>query len=197
MKIGFLKLWSIAVASIVLIANARAQEAPVIEVHPLNQSASAGELVLFTVFAAGTPPLTYQWSKNGLPIEGATSSNLVLQNVTEADAGDYHVVVSNEIGSVTSDIATLTIIPVSTGAPVITTQPASQTANPGDLVFFNVLATGDAPLLYQWSKDGFDIEGATSSNLPTQKIPPTMASSNAASRLPRTRSPARAPYSPP
>ena len=39
-------------------------------------------------------------------------------------------------------------------APAITTPPAAQTVNAGDTVQFHVVATGTAPLTYQWRKDG-------------------------------------------
>jgi DNA/RNA endonuclease G (NUC1) len=53
----------------------------------------------------------------------------------------------------------------STGAPTITTQPASQTAVAGSTVTFSVSATGTAPLSYQWSKDDTEIAGATNATL--------------------------------
>jgi hypothetical protein len=54
------------------------------------------------------------------------------------------------------------------GPPVITTQPRTQTALADSVVSFTVEATGDAPLYYQWQKDGADIEGATA---PTLTVP--------------------------
>jgi len=47
----------------------------------------------------------------------------------------------------------------------ILSQPASQTVLAGKTISFSVVATGVEPLGYQWSKDGSDIEGATSSAL--------------------------------
>lgn len=50
-------------------------------------------------------------------------------------------------------------------APEIGTQPANQTAQPGNTVVFSVTASGEAPLTYQWYKDGVAITGATGSTL--------------------------------
>ncbi|MBI2512564.1 MAG: immunoglobulin domain-containing protein [Opitutae bacterium] len=57
-----------------------------------------------------------------------------------------------------------------TGMPIISVQPASQTAALGGAVTFSVTATGDAPLGYQWSKDDVEISGATSSSLTVDPI---------------------------
>jgi uncharacterized protein (TIGR02145 family) len=48
-------------------------------------------------------------------------------------------------------------------APIITTQPVSQTVASGESVAFSVLATGTAPLTYQWYKDGIAVSGEVSS----------------------------------
>ncbi|MEA5024114.1 hypothetical protein SDC9_09219 [bioreactor metagenome] len=50
-------------------------------------------------------------------------------------------------------------------APTISAQPSHQTVTAGQTATFTVAATGDAPLSYQWKKDGIDITGATSSTL--------------------------------
>jgi pectate lyase len=89
--------------------------------------------------------------------------------VQSANAGSYTVVVTNVAGSVTSAAATLTVnaAPV---PPSITTQPASQTVNAGSSVTFSVVATGTAPLSYQWKFNGGNITGATSSSLTLNNV---------------------------
>ncbi len=52
-------------------------------------------------------------------------------------------------------------------APYITTQPANQTVTAGQTASFSVVASGTAPLNYQWQKNGADITGATSSSYMT------------------------------
>lgn len=67
-------------------------------------------MATFSVVAAGTPPLSYQWQKNGADISGATSSNYTTPVTTTADSGEmFRVSVSNSAGNVTSMSATLTV----------------------------------------------------------------------------------------
>lgn len=61
--------------------------------------------------ATGTPPLSYQWRKNGQPLAGQTAATLSLNNVQSGDAGTYTVVVSNSAGQLTSNPATLSVTP--------------------------------------------------------------------------------------
>jgi pectate lyase/pectin methylesterase-like acyl-CoA thioesterase len=137
------------------------QVPPAITTQPLSQTVTAGSSVTFNVAATGTPPLGYQWKKDGTDIAGASAASLSLANVQAADAGAYAVSVSNAVGSVLSNPATLTVTPAP-AAPVITTQPASRTATVGDNVSFSVAATGFPAPAYQWKKNGADLAGATS-----------------------------------
>ncbi|MCX8518313.1 MAG: immunoglobulin domain-containing protein [Rhodoferax sp.] len=52
-------------------------------------------------------------------------------------------------------------------APGITSQPVGQSVVAGKTATFSVLATGSAPLAYQWKKNGADISGATNSTYTT------------------------------
>src|SRR5438094_759207 len=84
--------------------------APYISTQPANQTVSVGQTATFSVGAAGTPPLTYQWQKNGADIPGATSSSYTTPATTSADSGAmFRVVITNSAGSVTSNSATLTV----------------------------------------------------------------------------------------
>ena len=82
---------------------------PVILTQPQNVVAIIGASATFTVAVSPTPTLTYQWLKDGLPITGANSATLTINEVQGADVGSYSVVVSNAAGIVTSDAATLSI----------------------------------------------------------------------------------------
>ena len=137
--------------------------APAITTQPASQTVIAGYTASFTVAATGTSPMTYQWSKNGAAISGATSSAYTTPAETTADNNaQFAVAVSNSAGSATSNAAVLTVTnPVV--APAITTQPANQSVIAGKTATFTVAATGTAPLTFQWSKNGAAISGATSS----------------------------------
>ena len=59
-----------------------ASQAPSITTHPASQTVPAGGTATFTVAASGTPPLAYQWQRNGVDIPGATSASYSLSSVT-------------------------------------------------------------------------------------------------------------------
>ena len=83
-----------------------------ITTQPTNIATPVGRAATFTVTAAGTAPLTYQWSKNGVAIEGATSASYSTPTVALTDDGTtYQVTVSNSAGSATSNTVTLTAGP--------------------------------------------------------------------------------------
>jgi hypothetical protein len=92
--------------------------APAIVTQPASQTLVVGGSVTFSVTAAGTPPLSYQWSKDGAKlsdggnITGSTNSVLTLTSLQATEAGNYQVLVTNNWGAVTSAVATL-----STGVP--------------------------------------------------------------------------------
>jgi len=83
--------------------------APTILVQPQPQSAPQGGSATFQITAAGVPQPTFQWYRNGAVIPGATQATLALSGVTAQDAGDYTVTASNDLGSVTSVVARLTV----------------------------------------------------------------------------------------
>jgi hypothetical protein len=116
------------------------------------------------VVATGDAPLSYQWRRNGANISGATSASYTLNPTAVADSGaQFDVVVTNGAGSATSSVATLTVNPAPV-PPSITTQPANVTVTAPGAATFSVVATGDAPLSYQWRRNGVDIAGATSAS---------------------------------
>src|SRR5258708_6289621 len=95
--------------------------APTISTQPANQTVTAGQTATFTVVAAGTAPLGYQWQKNGVNIAGATSASYTTPVTTTSDSGStFRVVVTNTAGTVTSATGTLTVN-AAVVAPTITT----------------------------------------------------------------------------
>ena len=137
---------------------------PIISTQPAAQTVTAGASATFSVTAAGTAPLSYQWKKGGTDISGATTSSYTTPATSLADSGTaYSVVVTNELGTATSDAVILTV----TMAPVITEQPVAKTVNSGATATFSVTATGTAPFSYQWKKNGTDIPNATGSSYTT------------------------------
>jgi len=98
--------------------------APIITSQPANSTVAAGTNAQFSVTADGAPAPTYQWYFNGNAFSGATANTLSFTNARGTDAGDYTVVVTNEIGAVTSTKATLTVT-TATVTPTATPAAAS------------------------------------------------------------------------
>jgi alpha-tubulin suppressor-like RCC1 family protein len=138
---------------------------PTITSQPASRVVNVGTNVTFSVVATGTAPLHYQWRFNNNNIAGATSNILTRLNVQTTNSGNYSVVITNIAGGIISSNALLTVIANTNVAPTITTQPASQVVNAGTNVTFRVVATGTAPLSYQWQFNNTNIAGATSSIL--------------------------------
>jgi len=84
--------------------------APSITAQPADQSVIIGRTATFTVTAAGTAPLMFQWQKNGAPIPGATASSYTTPATVQTDDGStFLVVVSNAVGSMSSAGAKLKV----------------------------------------------------------------------------------------
>ncbi|MBX3737116.1 MAG: immunoglobulin domain-containing protein [Candidatus Didemnitutus sp.] len=129
---------------------------PAIDVAPKSVTVLEGGATTLTVQASSSLPLTYQWQRNGTPIDSATSAALVLTNVTAGQAGNYAVVVTNANGSATSAVAVVTVTPLAP-APTITAQPLSQTVYNGYFVALTVAATppsGSTITSYKWYQNG-------------------------------------------
>ncbi|PIF34154.1 putative secreted protein (Por secretion system target) [Flavobacterium sp. 9] len=144
-----------------------ATAAPTIVNHPVSQTIMQTTPVTFTVSASGVG-LSYQWQFNNVNIPGANAATYTIANVTNANAGDYHVIVSNTAGNATSDPATLTVTPFS-NAPTVTIVSPLPTLkwNADDLIHFEATATdiedGTLPAsAFSWNIDLFheDIPGS-------------------------------------
>ena len=83
--------------------------APVITAQPNDLNLSSGYFGQMYIVANGVPNPNYQWRKDGVDVVSGIYSSLVFTNVKEQDAGLYDVVVYNNVGSVTSSGANLTI----------------------------------------------------------------------------------------
>ena len=145
----------------------RMMKAPAITMEPANQTVTAGQTATFTVVATGAAPLSYQWERGTTLIAGANSASYTTPATTLSDNGTtFRVLVTNSAGSATSNTAMLTVN-AAPGAPSITQQPANQSVTAGQTATFTVMATGTAPLSYQWQKGTTNISGATSASYTT------------------------------
>lgn len=140
--------------------------------QPTNRTVLTSSNVTFSVTAGGTAPLGYLWHSNGIPLAnggrftGVTTSNLTITGARTNDSGEYRVIVTNDFISVTSSVASLTVL-----APIqIVSHPASQAVMIGSNTSFAVTANGTTPG-YQWLfngaplSDGGRINGSSSATL--------------------------------
>jgi hypothetical protein len=148
-------------------------------IAPALQEANLGGVANIAVSVAGTG-LTYRWEKrlNGTTSRissslnaSAATSTLTLTSLTASDAAEYHAIVSNTGGMITSPWSTLTVrVP-----PVITSQPQPKKIMPGGSAVFTVTATGTAPLSYRWEHQELNgnigtISGVTSASLTINNV---------------------------
>lgn len=85
--------------------------APTITRHPASTTRMIGGNATFRVEAFGAGKLRYQWRHNSAVIPGATNSTLVLAISSEAQAGCYTVLVSDDESSTSSQHAILGVLP--------------------------------------------------------------------------------------
>jgi hypothetical protein len=71
---------------------------PVITMPPQPVVVSPGDTITWSGYACGSPPLSYQWRKNGAPISGATSTSYSITNVSGANFANFDLMVSNAYG---------------------------------------------------------------------------------------------------
>jgi len=130
-------------------------------------------------WATGTPPIAYQWIKDGVVVTnypsgqltGAQTSSLFLKTAGAGELGHYQLVANNAFGSVTSSVAI-----VSPSYPWLDSQPLTVTTNAGATVSFPVTVIGAAPLTYQWFNgtlpltNNTNISGATNGTLTLSNI---------------------------
>ena len=83
---------------------------PVITAQPTNQVIVPGGTTSFSMMAGGTTPLSYQWYFNNNLVNNATNSSLTISNAQQVNVGGYFAVVSDLSGSVTSSLASLSIV---------------------------------------------------------------------------------------
>lgn len=162
--------------------------APGITQHPASQTVNLGQPATFNLGAVG-PNLSYQWQKGTDDIPGANSASYTIDPTTLLSAGSYRCRVSNSLGTVFSNPATLFINPPPT--ILVPTQPATITANLGQSIVMAVSASGVA-LSFQWSKNGVDLLGAQQTSLTI----PSVAGSHAGSYICHVVNPAGEAFSP-
>jgi len=96
--------------------------APSIVSPPASVTNITGNRCVLSVSTVGTPPLAYQWFKNGIALSASTNQlgvdqpHLQIPVTVATNAGDYSVVITNPYGATTSAVATVTI--ALSGSPI-------------------------------------------------------------------------------
>lgn len=131
---------------------------------PASFTTPASFNVTFTAAAKGLPRPKYQWRLNGNPIAGATQPTLTLTNIQLVDAGNYSVIVTNGLQSLTSSNAVLTVTtdPI---APNFLTVPKDAAAFEAQTVQFVAAASGSPTPALQWRLNGTNLVGETGNTL--------------------------------
>lgn len=159
-----------------------------LESAPESQAVQEGDAVLFTVIASSTDgqAINYQWSRNGVSLNGETSASLAFNSVQVADAGSYSVRLSISGDSLTSS-ADLVVAALPEPSPepeptpdplpepepepepvsdlVISSQPASAALYEGQSYQLTIGYQSSLEVAIQWRKDGQILAGETGSSL--------------------------------
>ncbi len=82
---------------------------PRLNLPAANLSASQGGPLFYRPSIQGSLPMTYQWSHNGVLVDGQTNSFLLISAAQIADSGSYQLISSNQYGSVTNAVVTYSV----------------------------------------------------------------------------------------
>lgn len=143
---------------------------------------TAGQNAVSTTVFAGnvSGAVTYLWRKNGTALApsvdhvvGTNSRQLLWANAQATDAGSYDCVVTDGVGTFTTNAFTVAVAAAAPTvlAPTVNTVAVSSTTSPGltyvegTPVTLSASATGTAPITYQWQRNGANISGATATGL--------------------------------
>lgn len=143
------------------VISVKAAELPKITSQPRGSTVRFGESITSSVSVSSATPVTYQWKKDGVPVEGGTGGSLYIYNARPSDSGGYSVEVRNAAGIVVSETATFLV--EAAKAPVITQQPQDVAVQVNANTGFQISVEGTVPLYWQWYLNDQAIPGATGS----------------------------------
>jgi hypothetical protein len=130
-------------------ANLVVQAPPIVVLPPQTQTINTNASATFTVVVRASPPVSYQWRFNGVPIPGANASSYAVNNADLEQIGEYSVLVSNPFGNVIAAANLLVLVP-----PRFILQPVTQTVVEGDDATFRTAVVGLQPIGYRWRRPG-------------------------------------------
>ena len=131
---------------------------PAVTSQPANLNVAQGQSASLTAAYSGDQPVALRWFKEDLEVKNATNATLTLPSAQVADSGRYRLRLINDLATVFSDWATLTV-QAAVAKPVITTQPVGRALHAGEGFSLGVSATG-TNLTYSWTRDGVVVGSA-------------------------------------
>jgi hypothetical protein len=154
---------------------------PSITTQPTNRSVALGGTVTLPIAVttgnvAGQGAF-YDWRHNGETVHTdgtdpkysmAANGTLTIKNATPAEAGNYAVRVGNTGGSVSSNVAVVTVT-------ALATPPANQSAAVGQSVTLTTAAAAGTTPVLQWTKNGANLTGSTNASLTLNALQPSSA----------------------
>jgi hypothetical protein len=143
--------------------------APTIATQPADTTVGAGQSATFMVAACGSAPFSFQWTRDGAPIGGATGASYTTPPTIDGDNGALFSVVVGNAGGTTATSASARLTVISLVVPTITQQPVSAGVALGDAATFSVAVAG-TDVTYQWRRNGVYIAGATASSYTTPPV---------------------------
>ena len=149
---------------------------PVVVVNqPDKLIGTEGENVLLEVEVSGDGPLQFEWSRDGIVIDGEAGSSLVFDGLSESDVGEYTLSVSNPVSTVMTQAIQVSVVP-SNDPPTLVNQPTEVWVKPGVPVEIAIEGLGEN-IQYQWFKDDSLIDGARESNFSIESAGPSSVGS--------------------
>ena len=131
-------------------ATVTVRQPAAIATHPASTTINSGQTTTLSVVASGFAPLSYQWYQGTSGVittpVGTDSASFTTPVLTATTS--YWVRVTNSLNPTGADSAAA-VVTVRQPAAIVT-QPASTTINSGETTTLSVVASGEAPLSYQW-----------------------------------------------
>lgn len=110
-----------------------------------------GSPITLNAAAVGAPPMNFQWFKDNKLLAGKTQSTLSLPAAALSDAGTYHVVITNGLGSLKTNSSVVTVVDAA---------PKTIYVKLGSSTTLSAVSKGSTILGHNWRKDGVEAEEA-------------------------------------
>ena len=140
---------------------------PVLVESPADAGVLSGTSTTLSARFNSFPAATYQWYRgNAQLIPDATEETYTFNPVPEDDGETFYVTATNNLGSVSSAAATLSVVDAASAiAPSFTTQPVATQGEEGRSTTFTVAVAGNPAPQLQWYRNGVEISGETGTSL--------------------------------